>query len=185
MVDNAKKFHAMLTGIIRRVYYNEQDFTVPFFMENVFGGDASEEDVTSLHETCTTILTKCGELDLPPPKVEEVLGRSHLSEIQKEVLLHFWVNNKAKVHDRISTLSNMNNSLHSFDWRIDMKMASKSDQETGATAIVQLKLQEPSHKAGEEDPSLQSVCFEMDRGQLDMVLLQINSINEAITEYTK
>mmetsp|Transcript_41632 Transcript_41632/g.58071 ORF Transcript_41632/g.58071 Transcript_41632/m.58071 type:complete len:179 (+) Transcript_41632:505-1041(+) len=174
-----KLFHALLTGVLRRTFEDNEEMTVEFFMENIFAGtDATSEGVAALTKRCELILKKAASLDWDPSKLEAALSETDMSETQREVFVHFWKNNKAKIHDIVCQKSNWNKRLSSVEWRLDMKVSSRSAPEINEpTAIVQLNFQK------KEDES--SVQFEMNKKQLQMAMNQINSIQEQIDLLSK
>uniref|UniRef100_A0A7S4NYB1 COMM domain-containing protein 1 n=1 Tax=Paramoeba aestuarina TaxID=180227 RepID=A0A7S4NYB1_9EUKA len=178
-MDVPKLFHAMLTGVLRRTYEDDQDMTVEFFMENIFAGqEVGAEEVAKMSTLCEKVLRKAGSMDWDPAKLEAAIENMGFSEVQKGVFVHFWKNNKAKIHNIVLEKSNWNQHLSSVEWRLDMKTTSRKESDVNEpTAIVQLNFQKKEEQS--------SVLFEMDKAQLEMVMNQINSIQHQIDEISK
>ena len=100
-----------------------------------------------------------------------------MDEIQQEVFLKFWRNQKSKIHDILVDKSNWNNHLNKMTWRIDSKAKSRTQNELNElSAIVELNLQ--------NENNTKVVRFEMDKTQLDRTLDQIKNIQKQLTKYS-
>lgn len=59
MATNAKNISALLTGLAKRNYYNEPEFTDDFLKSHIFP-DLSDEAYATLLKRCSNYMKVCG-----------------------------------------------------------------------------------------------------------------------------
>lgn len=59
MAANAKNISALLTGLAKRNYYNEPEYTDDFLKNQIFP-DLSDEDYATLLKRCSNYMKVCG-----------------------------------------------------------------------------------------------------------------------------
>lgn len=78
-----------------------------------------------------------------------------------------------------------NNSLKSFNWRVDVKTKIKADSKQDLnepTAIMEFVVGNPNTPKDEENVTDKVVRFELDKPQLASMLYEINQIENQIQE---
>lgn len=115
-----------------------------------------------------------------------------MNQIQQQLFLRGWKNNRQKIHEYLRKQSQWNNYLKDFSWRIDTKSKSKQDPKqefNDPTAILQLLIgphkQEGSLENDSDKNNDNVVRFEMDRQKLLEVQYQVNQIQNQINKFSK
>jgi len=195
MTDNPKLFSALLNGVFKNTFQQENDITPQYLLEEVFSGSgASLSDITELFDNTGKIMRQAAFENWEPSRLELLLKKTSLSMTQQEVFFKFWKAQTPKVRELIRTKSNWNNSLLDFQWRIDVKSRTKNVPEINEpTAIVELKIgnttannnntnnnNNSSTNTSTSTSTTNIVRFEMNREQLNNTVSQFNSILEQL-----
>jgi len=182
-MEDPARFAAVLNGVVKRTFDNDEQITPSFIKEQVFPQheDVSVDDVTAMFERCVSLIGESAYHNRQPAQLQQVLKKSDFSATQQEIIVRFWNLNKDKLHAKVRKNAMWGPGLHKFAWRIDVKSKARAISEMNEpVAIVELTL----GKKEEEKEKAQVVRFEMDGEQLKDVLAQLDAIQHQITTRT-
>ncbi|XP_048738267.1 COMM domain-containing protein 1-like [Ostrea edulis] len=181
---DTKTISALLTGLARRRYYNESEYTDEFLKSQIFP-DSSDEEYASLLRRCSNYMKSMVSADMDFNQLEAFLTsqmkrrEAAMTEEEASAYRKFWKVHKNKIHDTLVSKTNWNNSLKKVSWRIDVKSQAKNTENMNEpTAIVELQI-ENQHESQKADV----VQFEMDENKLANVLQNMKDIEDQIVQY--
>mmetsp|Transcript_17952 Transcript_17952/g.30535 ORF Transcript_17952/g.30535 Transcript_17952/m.30535 type:complete len:188 (+) Transcript_17952:13-576(+) len=183
MAENPKLFAALLNGVLRRVFENDQSITPEFLKEQIFAEeDVSVDEISQLSEVSAKVMAQAAYKNWDLSKLETLLKNSPFSEVQQEIFIRFWKLKKPDLHEKILNKCKWNDSLLQFSWRIDVKTKSrKFNSLTEPTAIIELNV--GKHDIPSDDPRNNLFRFEMTKDQLSDTLKQIESIENTLASF--
>ncbi|XP_062621896.1 COMM domain-containing protein 1-like [Saccostrea cucullata] len=184
MADSVKNISALLTGLAKRNYYNESEYTDDFLKSQIFP-DVAEEEYASLLKRCSSYMKSIVSADMDFNQLEAFLTsqmkrrEAAMSEEEASAYRKFWKIHKNKIHDTLVSKTNWNNTLKKVSWRIDVKSQAKNTENMNEpTAIVELQIENP-----QESQKADVVQFEMDENRLAHVLQNMKDIEDQIVQY--
>nr|XP_022330295.1 COMM domain-containing protein 1-like [Crassostrea virginica] len=184
MAANTKNISALLTGLAKRNYYNEFEYTDDFLKSQIFP-DLSDDEYASLLKRCSTYVKNIVSADMDFNQLEAFLTsqmkrrEGAMTEDEASAYRKFWKVHKNKIHDTLVSKTNWNNTLKKVSWRIDVKSQSKTTENLNEpSAIVELQIGNP-----QESKETDVVQFEMDENRLAFVLQNMKDIEDQIVQY--
>jgi len=179
VMDSPKYFGPLLQAVLRSLFENAE-ITAETLKQEIYAdvSNASLDDISNLFELCKGIIARGAREDLEVTHFEAFVQKEKaLSSAQQDLFVKVWKSQKAKIHDYVYRKVRWNNSLQKISWRIDVKTKTKALTEVNEpTAIVEMNIGKTNK---EQDQQL--VRFELDKEQLDQLLLQINNIQHQLT----
>ncbi|KAK0040983.1 COMM domain-containing protein 1 [Biomphalaria pfeifferi] len=187
MVDDPKRFLALLNGISRRNYFGHSELTDDFLKQEIYP-DASEEDFCRICSRVAGLLKSLVSADMDMIQLEVFLTaqmkrkEGTLSEEQAASLRKFWKTNKQKIHDSIVSQTMWGNSLQKISWRVDLKSQSRHAEHINTpTAIMELHIAD--NLSTSKVPEV--VRLELDETKLSAMLLNMKDIDDQINKLIK
>merc|ERR1711879_360025 len=182
-MEDPARFAAVLNGVVKRTFENDQQITPAFIKEQVFPQheDVSVDDVAAMFDRCVSLVGESAYHNRQPAQLQQALKKSDFSATQQEIIVKFWTLNKEKLHAKVRKNAMWGTELHKFAWRIDVKSKARAVSEMNEpVAIVELTLGKKQDEGAKE----KLVRFEMDGEQLKDVLAQLDAIQHQITART-
>eukprot|EP01105_Mastigella_eilhardi_P005272 TRINITY_DN17013_c0_g1_i1.p1 TRINITY_DN17013_c0_g1~~TRINITY_DN17013_c0_g1_i1.p1 ORF type:complete len:206 (-),score=96.47 TRINITY_DN17013_c0_g1_i1:80-697(-) len=176
--QEVRAFHSLLLAVMKREYEGDTAISIATLKEKLFPALAVE-DVQKQYNLCKELLAKAAYEDYDATQLETFLKLKKVafSPLQKEVMLKFWKNQKAKIHEVLRKRFVWNNTLQNISWRMDVKTKSRDIAEMNEqTAIVEITL----NNGAKEDTQQSAVRFELDKTQLGSMVAQIEEIEAQI-----
>ncbi|KAH3745105.1 COMM domain containing 1 [Pelomyxa schiedti] len=173
--DNIRSFHSLLVGVVKREYERDDTITVQILKEKLFPA-LEVPAVEQLYNLCKDILARAAYEDYEASQLETFmkLKKVPFSQPQKDIMLKFWKNQRAKIHDVMRKRTTWNPTLEKVSWRIDVKAKSRSSGAADIneqTAIFELMLAKQTQTV---------LRFEMDKPHLTTIVSQLDEIEAAI-----
>eukprot|EP01102_Stenamoeba_stenopodia_P019579 TRINITY_DN742_c0_g3_i1.p1 TRINITY_DN742_c0_g3~~TRINITY_DN742_c0_g3_i1.p1 ORF type:complete len:199 (+),score=58.23 TRINITY_DN742_c0_g3_i1:2-598(+) len=174
----AKHFQALLNGIYLNVFNNDESMTPEVLHEQIFANSpVTLDEVNDLFVLISKIFKQGALENWDPQRLETVLKKTNLTDVQQEVFLKYWKLQKPKIQEFLRQKSNWSNSLLKLQWRIDIKSKSKSNPELNEpSAIVEMTIGKHTEEASKQ----KLVRFEMNKQQLDDLVSKFSSIQDQL-----
>jgi len=183
-MENPVRFAALLNGVAKHSFDNDEQITPAFIKEQVFPQheDVTADDVASMFERCRSVIRDAAYNNALPAQLQQLLKKeSTFSAAQQEIIVKFWTLNKDKLHAKVRKQATHAPGINKFAWRIDVKSKARAISEMNEpVAIVELTL----GKKDQEKEKAKVVRFEMDGEQLKDVLAQVDAIQRQINART-
>ncbi|ELR15336.1 COMM domain containing protein 1, putative, partial [Acanthamoeba castellanii str. Neff] len=151
-MEDPARFAAVLNGVVKRTFENDQQITPAFIKEQVFPQheDVSVDDVAAMFDRCVSLVGESAYHNRQPAQLQQALKKARLSTTrrvsdfsatQQEIIVKFWTLNKDKLHAKVRKNAMWGTELHKFAWRIDVKSKARAVSEMNEpVAIVELTL---------------------------------------------
>ena len=130
----------LINGLSKRTYFNE-DITNDFLREELYP-ETSEADFQTILQKIENILKTIVYSDMDFAQLEAFLTsqtkkrEEPLREEQAAAISKFWRSNKDKIHNVLVDKASWNNRLKSMNWRIDVQMQTKADDNVNKPSAI-------------------------------------------------
>eukprot|EP00727_Mastigamoeba_balamuthi_P010827 m51a1_g6367 putative comm domain-containing protein 1 (199) ;mRNA; r:119569-120427 len=176
-MEDTKLFYALVSGVAKREYEGDESITPEFLKEAVFASSSETvQDIERACGVCREVLARAAYEDYEASQLESFLKlkKTDLSQLQKDTIVRFWRNQRAKIHEAVKQRCTWDGTLQKMAWRMDVKTRTRSQPDINEpVAIVELHIN--------KFPEGKDVArFEMDREQLSHVLAQVEDLEREI-----
>ncbi|XP_014665984.1 PREDICTED: COMM domain-containing protein 1-like isoform X2 [Priapulus caudatus] len=184
--DNENEcFLAMLHGIAKQDYYGEETITDGIIKDQIYP-QIPDDEFSRILLKARNMLKNIASADMDFDQLDAFLvsqaqkKERGITDSQAQLYMKFWKSHKQRIHDSLVSRTRWSNSLKGMNWRIDMKVQSRSGQEVNVpTAIIELQVaNEHTSKENEE-----GVQFELDATQLSNILERLNDAHNSIRAF--
>jgi uncharacterized protein YbaA (DUF1428 family) len=187
MTDSNKNLLALINGIIRRDYYDDETITDDLLKQELFPAQSCD-GFAALVNKIRSIIKSMASSNMDHTQADTFLTsqtkkrEGGVTEQQSKLVMQCWKVHRTRIHDSIVRHCVCNNRLRDMSWRIDVKSRSRhTDQISTPAAIVELHLA----NTGAIQQGVEVVRFEMDESGLGKVLNSLKNIGEQIDKHAK
>eukprot|EP00041_Stephanoeca_diplocostata_P041793 m.8954 g.8954 ORF g.8954 m.8954 type:complete len:183 (-) comp6784_c0_seq1:64-612(-) len=181
-MDQEKQLNGLVTGLTRRMFFNDDDITDEILKEKLFAG--AEASFDSVSQRVTKMLNAVSAADMEPAQAERYLDaqgkkKDGVTEAEQAAIMKFWKKERGRVHDVLVKRACWNDGLASMSWRVDVLTSSQHvDELNSPAAIMEFKVDKG------DDETQEVVRFEMGVKQVEDMLQQVDDIEKQIKTLT-
>ena len=192
---DARNFVALLKALSRKNVFLDKTVTVESIACEIYGELASSDadSVSNEIHAFQQVLQKAAREYMETSKLQTILQTTPISKEHLQLLLAYWTNERDNIHSLMLKRSRWNNEYHQLSWRVDLKAASKHAPDINEPlAIFEFCSKSQPSNAYSKQPSTSSAAFDtpdisrtqfqMDRNQLDEMLVTLDTIKKCLTE---
>ena len=168
-----------MKGVVKMTIYGDPKVSVSMICEQIFGGRNETKEMSlidDLGKFLKLAATESWSLEIMKEKLNDI----KISAEHAEVLTKVWNSERYKILRHAKSSTKWTGSLESTAWRIDVKTATKKQDEMNKpVALFEFNVKANQHASKDE------FQFELDSEELAKVLKKFDSIASAIDKKSK
>mmetsp|Transcript_115334 Transcript_115334/g.162143 ORF Transcript_115334/g.162143 Transcript_115334/m.162143 type:complete len:183 (+) Transcript_115334:119-667(+) len=181
-MDADKQASALVSGLARRLFFNDEAITDEIMAEKLFGGDTDAFETSKAR--VTKVLTAVAAADYEAAQAERYLGaqaskKGGVTEAEVQAIVKYWKKERTNIHDQLVKKSSWNDTLTGSSWRLDVLAKTQHIEELSEpSAIMELKVDKA------EGAGADVIRFELSAGQVAEMVSEVDKIEAQIQALT-
>ena len=174
----------------------DKTVTEEFIASEIYGELATTDAETVNNEihAFEQVLQKASRQDMETSKLQTILQTTPISKEHLQLLLTYWTNERDNIHSLMLKRSRWNNEFHQLSWRVDLKAASRHAPDINEPLAIfefcsksqpsnaKAKRLTTSNNTGGDTTNISRTQFQMDRNQLDEMLVTLDTIKKCLAD---
>eukprot|EP00037_Helgoeca_nana_P026172 m.293997 g.293997 ORF g.293997 m.293997 type:complete len:183 (-) comp27152_c0_seq2:2575-3123(-) len=181
-MDPDKQASALVSGLARQVFFNDETISDDLMVEKLFNGDATT--FAASKSRVVKVLTAVAASDMEAAQAERYLGaqaskKDGVTDAEVQALVKYWKKERSSVHDQLVKKSSWNDTLTGSSWRLDVLAQSQHvDELSEPSAIMEMKVDRA------EGVGADVIRFEMSAAQVAEMVAEVDTIEAQIKTLT-